>query len=263
MTGQTASLAEALALLQADLPEVRKDKTAQVKSEKTGQSYSYSYADLAVVSKALLPKLAALGLSFTCKPTMIDGRFVLAYRLLHVSGDDDSGEYPLPSSGTPQAIGSAITYARRYALCSVTGLAPESDDDDAAQVSGQPTEQEKLKGRTAQRRNTRPAANGSARGNGNGQHEAAGPPELPGDGVRMISRQQMADISAVFAQLGISDKGQRLAVAGKVAGRSVTTAAQLTADEAAGLVERLGQIAAAGEDGPLELAHFMDEGAGQ
>ena len=35
-----------------------------------------------------------------------------------------------PQSGSPQDIGKAITYARRYALCAVTGLAPGGDDDD-------------------------------------------------------------------------------------------------------------------------------------
>ena len=35
----------------------------------------------------------------------------------------------------PQSIGGAITYARRYALCAVLGLAPAEDDDDAAQAS--------------------------------------------------------------------------------------------------------------------------------
>jgi hypothetical protein len=63
-----------------------------------------------------------------------DGRLVLHYELRHVSDDSVSGDYPL-TGGSPQEIGSAITYARRYCLCSVTGVAPESDDDDAAAAS--------------------------------------------------------------------------------------------------------------------------------
>lgn len=123
---ETKSLAEALAMLQTRLPEIKKDQTAN-----TG-SYSYTYADLAQVSRAVLPVLGGLGLSFSAKPTMSNGQFVLAYRLLHVNGDEDTGEYPLPTGGTPQSMGSAITYARRYCLCAVTGVAPEDDDDGAA-----------------------------------------------------------------------------------------------------------------------------------
>lgn len=118
-----ASLAEALALLQGQLPRVAKTADAQYGK----------YADLTVVSEAILPLMSALGLAFTAMPTVTqDGRFVLHYRLLHVSGDDASGDYPLPTSGSPQQIGAAITYARRYSLCAVTGLAPGGDDDDAA-----------------------------------------------------------------------------------------------------------------------------------
>jgi len=128
------TLAEALVMLQAQLPRVAKDQEARVTSQRTGKTHTYRYADLADVSEALLPRMAALGLSFTCCPTVMDdgGRFVLDYSLRHVSSSEIiSGLYPLPTSGSPQDIGSAITYARRYALCAVTGLAPGGDDDDA------------------------------------------------------------------------------------------------------------------------------------
>jgi ERF superfamily len=56
---------------------------------------------------------------------------VLAYRLYHApSGQAIGGDYPL-SSSTPQTMGGAITYARRYCLLAVTGAAPDEDDDDA------------------------------------------------------------------------------------------------------------------------------------
>jgi ERF superfamily len=116
-------IAEALARLQASLPHVGK----------TADGQYGKYADLTVVSAALLPLLANLGLAFTACPTMLDGAFVLDYQLKHVSGDAVTGLYPLPDPNRlgPQALGAAITYARRYALCAVTGLAPGGDDDDA------------------------------------------------------------------------------------------------------------------------------------
>lgn len=135
-----ATLAEALAVLQTRLPRIGKDKTAKVKT-RTGADYSYDYANLATISAKLMPLMGPLGLAFTCQPTMReDGKFGLAYQLLHVSGELIDGLYPLPQSGSPQDIGSAITYARRYCLCAVTGVSPDEDDDDgqAAERAAQP-----------------------------------------------------------------------------------------------------------------------------
>jgi hypothetical protein len=128
------TLAEALAQLQGRLPRVAKEHTAKVTSQKTGSTHTYAYADLTDVSEKLLPVMTALGLSFTCSPTMVDDAFLLHYRLIHSVDDDEiEGFYPLPDPRQlgPQDLGKAITYARRYALCAVTGLAPGGDDDDA------------------------------------------------------------------------------------------------------------------------------------
>src|SRR5690606_36854591 len=94
----------------------------------------YKYADLNDVQEALFPLLAEYGLTWTTAPTLTPNGFALHYSLRHASGEAIEGDYPLPS-GTPQEIGSAITYARRYALCAVTGLAPVGDDDDGAAAS--------------------------------------------------------------------------------------------------------------------------------
>jgi len=126
----TDNLATALAAFQAELPTIVKDNTAKVSSDKGG--YTYKYADLADVSAVVLPLLAKHGMSFSCAPTLDDaGRFVLQYKLRHApSGDSIGGTYPL-SAGSAQQVGSLITYARRYILCSLTGVAPDRDDDGA------------------------------------------------------------------------------------------------------------------------------------
>ncbi len=125
-----ATLAAALAAVQAELPKLTKGSTAN-----TG-TYSYRYVDLADVSATILPLLGKHGLAFTAEPTMDEGgRFVLRYTLMHAAGEQRVGLYPLPSSGKPQDIGSHITYARRYALCSVTGIAADEDDDGKAAQS--------------------------------------------------------------------------------------------------------------------------------
>jgi hypothetical protein len=147
--GYPATLDLALAIFQADIPPVVKSETAHVTGEsKSGKpiSYSYTYADLAAVSRIAMPLLGKYGLSFSAKPTwlpptydaegkqLMPQRFALVYKLRHVSGDSDDGEYPLPDplKVTPQTLCSAVTYARRYCFCSITGIAPQDDDDAAA-----------------------------------------------------------------------------------------------------------------------------------
>jgi hypothetical protein len=130
MSTEAPSLAAALAAVQRKLPDVRKAETAHVRSDKG--NYSYRYATLPDITKAVLPLLGENGLAWITRPTLVDDRFVLVYELLHISGEKVSGEYPLPTGGSPQALGSAITYARRYCLCAVTGVAADDDDDGAA-----------------------------------------------------------------------------------------------------------------------------------
>jgi len=64
---------------------------------------------------------------------VVDGRIVLYTRFLHVSGQWIGGAYPVhPVKNDPQGEGSALTYARRYALMALAGIAPEDDDGNAA-----------------------------------------------------------------------------------------------------------------------------------
>jgi hypothetical protein len=129
------NLATALAKVQAQLAPVGKDKKANA-----GQ-FSYTYADLASVQAAVFPLLAAEGLAWTACPTLGEHGFVLYYALSHGPSDEKvEGLYPLPdpSRGTPQQIGSAITYARRYCLSAVVGVATEDDDGKAASADTAP-----------------------------------------------------------------------------------------------------------------------------
>lgn len=132
------NLDEAMAVFQANLPSITKDEKATVKSDKG--NYSYGYAGLDTVSEKVLRELGKLGVSWRCRPTLDEsGKFVLAYRLKHVVDGEETGTWPL-QGGTPQQIGSAITYARRYALMAVTGVFPSNEDDDGAAASAAPQE---------------------------------------------------------------------------------------------------------------------------
>lgn len=134
-TSEIKDLAGALHALQQNLPSVAKGNTAD-----TGK-YKYQYADLGDVQAAIFPLLGTYGLTWTTAPTLTDHGFALRYKLHHAHSDESvTGDYHLPA-GTPQEIGSAITYARRYALCAVVGLAPGGDDDDGAAASRPPVQE--------------------------------------------------------------------------------------------------------------------------
>jgi hypothetical protein len=125
------TFAKALAAFQSDIPHVGKDKTATVPT-KAGGKYTYDFADLTTITVVALPLLAKHGLSWSARPTLTEAGFVLHYELLHVDGHSVDGDYPLPDprNTSPQDLGSAITYARRYALTATTGIAPGGEDDD-------------------------------------------------------------------------------------------------------------------------------------
>jgi hypothetical protein len=139
VTGE--NLATALVAFQNELPKLGKGQRATVQT-KAGGSYSYDYADLSDITETVIPLLAKHGLAFTAAPTVDDAGFILRYELLHTSGEVTAGAYPLPSPSqhSPQDVGSAITYARRYALCAVTAVAPGGDDDDGQKAAQSRTE---------------------------------------------------------------------------------------------------------------------------
>lgn len=138
---EATSLAQALVNFQAEAPAFKKDKTANVPL-KDGRKFSYKYADLGDILHVVQPLLSKHGLSWSSKPSSdAQGELVLRYRLLHVSGEIDEGEMPLSVSRgcKPQELGSAITYARRYAITAQLNLATEEDDDGQTAQNAEPS----------------------------------------------------------------------------------------------------------------------------
>jgi hypothetical protein len=129
------ALAAALSKAQADITGALKDSS--------NPFFKSKYADLASCWDACRKQLAANGLSVIQTTRMADQGLVLVTTLAHSSGEWIAGEMPVlmsvqGKSGefkevTPQAQGSGITYARRYALAAIVGLAQVDDDAEAAQ----------------------------------------------------------------------------------------------------------------------------------
>lgn len=123
---QLDQLGTALAAVQASIEDAPKDSL--------NPHFKSKYADLATVLQTIRPKLAANGLS-VCQTTAVlpDGGVVLTTTLLHKSGQWMAGDYPLePTQRTPQGMGGAMTYARRYCLAAIVGIAQDDDDGNAA-----------------------------------------------------------------------------------------------------------------------------------
>jgi hypothetical protein len=97
--------------------------------------FKAKYADLASVWDACRKPLTDNGLSVVQFTTInTEGTIpLLVTRLLHTSGESIDGVTPLIMvKQDMQALGSAITYARRYGLAAMVGVAPEDDDGNAA-----------------------------------------------------------------------------------------------------------------------------------
>ena len=148
-------LAEALSKAQGSM-------SAAARSGKGNYGY---YATLDSVWDAARKPLADNGLAVTQATDISEsGDMVMVTTLMHSSGEWIGGVYPVrPAQNTPQGMGSAITYARRYSLSAMLGLAAD-DDDDGNAASGQQSAQ-----RQTEQRQT----------NGNGAKPAAQPAQAP------------------------------------------------------------------------------------
>jgi hypothetical protein len=99
--------------------------------------FKSKYANLEGVVDAVREALAKHDLCFIQKTKLAEGSLVLETIVGHKSGSFISGEYPIkPVKEDPQAIGSAITYAKRYALAAMLGVVTSDEDDDGESAMG-------------------------------------------------------------------------------------------------------------------------------
>lgn len=134
-------IVSALALATLDFGDVEAKLTAHVESRRTGVKFDYEYESLADVLGAVRAPLAKQGLVLLQFPTVrVSGNNVavtVMTMLAHKSGQWFKSWLTLPSDADAQALGSAISYARRYAVKAMLGIAPSRDeDDDGNRASG-------------------------------------------------------------------------------------------------------------------------------
>jgi hypothetical protein len=186
-----AALAAALAKAQAQLVNPEKSLTATIRTGRAGEGdQTFRYAPLAsgldIVRKTLSQHEIA-----TVQTTEIDraaGMVNLRTMLAHASGEWIASDWPvcpIADTATPRRMGAALTYARRYTLFTLVGIAGE-DDLDAADLC--------YPGSSS-------AATPPARSTGNGRDRAFGkttPPVLLGAALSASLREMLlAEIAAI------------------------------------------------------------------
>jgi hypothetical protein len=140
-----AALASALAKAQAELVNPEKSLTATIRTGRPGDGErSFRYAPLSsgldIVRKTLGQHEIA-----TVQTTAVDqaaGLVNLTTMLAHASGEWIASDWPVcpvAESANPQRMGAALTYARRYALFTLVGIAGEDDLDAPDLCTAPPT----------------------------------------------------------------------------------------------------------------------------
>lgn len=134
-------LAKALAAAQAEMqPASKSAENPHFKSK---------YADLEAINEAARV-LSKHGIAVMCVPSgWMDNRIIVRGLLIHTSGQSIEGvlEMPVSQPNNPQAVGSALSYSRRYLIASLANIAAGDDDGNAAS-EGATNEPKKAQPRT-------------------------------------------------------------------------------------------------------------------
>lgn len=126
-----ATLIEALIAAQSEYPGIPREAEGQARGGK------YRYATLAAVLEAVVPALNRHGVALI-QSTSFEGESLTLHTILrHTSGEEIASIIPLPQPQSWQEWGIAMTYARRYTITALAGVAPE-DDEDGAGAQGRP-----------------------------------------------------------------------------------------------------------------------------
>lgn len=116
------------------LPALRKfrKECPQITKNAENPHFKSNYADLPNIIETCTPHLDANELAILEFIFDEQNCFGVLTKLMHKSGEFIQSRLSFPKMDNPQKVGSAITYARRYNYQTVTGIAPDDDDGNAA-----------------------------------------------------------------------------------------------------------------------------------
>lgn len=116
------TIADALAAAQAEMTDPVKDSV--------NPHFKSKFVSLCALLQSVRPILTKHGIAFTQTTRVEDDGRVLLVTRLHWHDEEITGYYPvITTKNDPQGLGSAITYAKRYALQAIVGVAADEDDD--------------------------------------------------------------------------------------------------------------------------------------
>lgn len=180
---QVNEICAAIVAMQQELEDAPKDKE--------NPHFKNRYSDLATVMQKARPVLAKHGLGLVQFPEADGPKVSVVTRLVHKSGQWMEGVLTMTArDASPQSIGSAVTYGRRYSAPAAIGMATEDDDD--ANAATAPKQQQQQ-----QRRQQPP------------KQEATPPPAADKPGVYSGTEEQrnvLRDMFAKYPALETEDK---------------------------------------------------------
>lgn len=146
-SNEIGELASALAAAQAGFTFAVKDSEAPVFEKGGNAKGRRKYADLQSVLDAVREGLTANGIAVIQAPMPAENGIKLRTTLAHKSGQWMASELCLPNDrmGGVQGMGSALTYARRYALAAMVGIAQDDDDGETAMAESRKAENQRVK----------------------------------------------------------------------------------------------------------------------
>ena len=144
------ALTDALGAFQDDCPQIAKKQTAKIPT-KGGGSYSFSYADLSDIAKAIRPHLKAHGLSYSFDSKMDGVMLTVGCKVRHRDGGTVTATFTCSTETSAamsgaQKAGAALSYAKRQSLGAALGLITTTADADAegTQDTGEPISPKQL-----------------------------------------------------------------------------------------------------------------------
>jgi len=148
-----AAFDDAFAAAQANFAPIHRSRTVRV-AMKTGGSYEFAYAPLEVILKATIPALNAQGIGLTQHIRIaLDGDHpdhFLVTTLKRKGWSESSEVLIFRGEASPQAYGSAVTYAKRMGASLALGVAVEDDNDGSDASLSSPPEDRSARRQKAQ-----------------------------------------------------------------------------------------------------------------
>jgi hypothetical protein len=123
------AFASAFAHMQAELPEI----------DRLGKTDKGKYARFEDINEAVRPILQRHGFGVSFRINQGDGKIAVTGVLSHCEGHTEETDVVLPadtsgSKNSVQAVGSSISYGKRYALCALLNISTRGEDDNGAQA---------------------------------------------------------------------------------------------------------------------------------